>query len=200
MYSGYYILSNVHCPLSIVFHIQYTGFCISSTVHCIRFNVYCLVFNVSWVLSTIYYILSNVHFLLSIVYHIPSTGSCLSSTVYCPLSTVKYPLCKCILTVACCLLIVGYVCSLLWEIFNPSCYRAILWKKLTAMGFGGTKFLASLQAMYTGDNVTCKVAGVTTRPVYLTRGLRQVSCSYNPEKSILVQRDARSRLCCSPCT
>ena len=43
------------------------------------------------------------------------------------------------------------------------------------MGFGGTKFLATLKAMYTGDNVTCKVAGVTTRPVYLTRGLRQVS-------------------------
>jgi hypothetical protein len=49
-----------------------------------------------------------------------------------------------------------------------------LWKRLTEMGFGGTKFLASLQAMYAGDNVTCKVAGVTTRPVYLTRGLRQV--------------------------
>ena len=59
---------------------------------------------------------------------------------------------------------------------NPSDCRAILWKKLTAMGFGGTKFLASLQAMYTGDNITCKVAGVTTRPVYLTRGLRQVDC------------------------
>ena len=42
------------------------------------------------------------------------------------------------------------------------------------MGFGGTRFLATLQAMYTGDNVTCQVAGVTTKPVYLTRGLRQV--------------------------
>ena len=28
--------------------------------------------------------------------------------------------------------------------------------------------------MYSGDNVTCKVMGTTTRPVYLTRGLRQV--------------------------
>ena len=53
--------------------------------------------------------------------------------------------------------------------------RTILWRKLETMGFGGTKFLATLKAMYTGDNVTCKVAGVTTRPVYLTRGLRQVS-------------------------
>ena len=52
--------------------------------------------------------------------------------------------------------------------------RTILWRKLETMGFGGTKFLAILKAMYTGDNVTCRVAGVTTRPVYLTRGLRQV--------------------------
>ena len=30
------------------------------------------------------------------------------------------------------------------------------------------------QAMYSGDNITCKVAGASTRPVFLSRGLRQV--------------------------
>ena len=28
--------------------------------------------------------------------------------------------------------------------------------------------------MYNGDNITCKVAGISTMPMFLTRGLRQV--------------------------
>ena len=56
--------------------------------------------------------------------------------------------------------------------------RDILWKKLSCLGFGG-QFLASLQAIYTGDSVQSVVNGVTTRPVFLGRGLRQ-GCSLSP--------------------
>lgn len=56
--------------------------------------------------------------------------------------------------------------------------RNILWKKLAGFGFGG-QFLATLQAIYAGDSVQCVVNGVTTRPVYLGRGLRQ-GCSLSP--------------------
>ena len=56
--------------------------------------------------------------------------------------------------------------------------RSILWKKLSAMGIKG-KFLASLQKLYEGDFVMSEVNGVTTRPVYLKRGVRQ-GCSLSP--------------------
>ena len=56
--------------------------------------------------------------------------------------------------------------------------RDTLWKKLSRMGFGG-KFLASLQSLYKSDYVTCESNGVTTKPVYLGRGLRQ-GCSLSP--------------------
>ena len=46
------------------------------------------------------------------------------------------------------------------------------------MGIGG-KFLSMLKNMYSGDSVDCVVNGVTTRPVYLRRGLRQ-GCSLSP--------------------
>ena len=46
------------------------------------------------------------------------------------------------------------------------------------MGFGG-KFLRCLQALYEGDYVTCQVGGLTTRPVFLGRGLTQ-GCSLSP--------------------
>lgn len=46
------------------------------------------------------------------------------------------------------------------------------------MGFGG-RFLRCLQALYEGDHVTCSVGGLTTRPVFLGRGLRQ-GCSLSP--------------------
>ena len=56
--------------------------------------------------------------------------------------------------------------------------RPTLWRKLKEMGFKG-KFLQALQKLYKGDHVTCEVNGVTTRPVYLGRGLRQ-GCSLSP--------------------
>ena len=56
--------------------------------------------------------------------------------------------------------------------------RNILWRKLSKMGFGGD-FLGCLQALYTGDSVDSVVNGVSTRPVYLGRGLRQ-GCSLSP--------------------
>ena len=56
--------------------------------------------------------------------------------------------------------------------------RTILWKKLEGFGFGGD-FLASLKAIYTGDSVQAVVNGVSTRPVFLRRGLRQ-GCSLSP--------------------
>ena len=56
--------------------------------------------------------------------------------------------------------------------------RDVLWGKLRKLGIGG-KFLKSLQSMYKGDYVTCKMNGATTNPVYLGRGLRQ-GCSLSP--------------------
>ena len=56
--------------------------------------------------------------------------------------------------------------------------REILWRHLSLLGFGG-KFLRTLQAMYTGDSVTADVNGVSSKPVYLRRGLRQ-GCSLSP--------------------
>ena len=56
--------------------------------------------------------------------------------------------------------------------------RAVLWRKLEAMGIKG-KFLASIKALYDGDFVTAEVNGVTTSPVYLRRGVRQ-GCSLSP--------------------
>ena len=48
-------------------------------------------------------------------------------------------------------------------------------EKLAKMGFGG-QFLEALKSLYKGDFVTCDVNGVSTKPVYLGRGLRQ-GCS-----------------------
>ena len=56
--------------------------------------------------------------------------------------------------------------------------RETLWKKLAKMGFGG-KFLEALKSLYKGDFVTCEANGVTSKPVYLGRGLRQ-GCSLSP--------------------
>jgi hypothetical protein len=42
------------------------------------------------------------------------------------------------------------------------------------MGFRGA-FISTLQRMYEGDFVTTDINGVTTRPVFLKRGLRQGS-------------------------
>ena len=56
--------------------------------------------------------------------------------------------------------------------------RDILWRKLSGFGFGGD-FLASLQAIYSGDSVQTTVGGISTRSVFLRRGLRQ-GCSLSP--------------------
>ena len=56
--------------------------------------------------------------------------------------------------------------------------RSILWSRLASMGFKG-EFLQSLQALYTGDSVDSVVNGLSTRQVYLGRGLRQ-GCSLSP--------------------
>ena len=56
--------------------------------------------------------------------------------------------------------------------------RGILWKRLETLGFRG-EFLATLKALYSGDSVVCELNGVTTRPVFLQRGLRQ-GCSLSP--------------------
>ena len=56
--------------------------------------------------------------------------------------------------------------------------RGLLWKKLASLGISG-KFLSMLKTMYSGDSVDSEVNGVTTRPVYLRRGLRQ-GCSLSP--------------------
>ena len=56
--------------------------------------------------------------------------------------------------------------------------REKLWRILESMGFGGD-FLASLKALYSGDCVDSMVNGISTRPVYLGRGLRQ-GCSLSP--------------------
>ena len=56
--------------------------------------------------------------------------------------------------------------------------REVLWAKLAKIGISG-KFLEMLKTMYSGDSVDCVVNGVTTRSVYLKRGLRQ-GCSLSP--------------------
>ena len=56
--------------------------------------------------------------------------------------------------------------------------RDILWKKLSSLGITGD-FLRSLQALYSNDSVDCVVNGLTTRPVFLRRGLRQ-GCALSP--------------------
>ena len=56
--------------------------------------------------------------------------------------------------------------------------RNILWDKLPGFGFGG-EFLASLKSIYLGDSVQAEINGLSTRPIYLRRGLRQ-GCSLSP--------------------
>ena len=56
--------------------------------------------------------------------------------------------------------------------------RSILWAKLASMGFDGD-FLGCLKALYFNDSVDSVVNGISTRPVFLRRGLRQ-GCSLSP--------------------
>ena len=56
--------------------------------------------------------------------------------------------------------------------------REILWKRLAALGFHG-EFLNCLRALYDGDSLVSVVNGISTKPVYPKRGLRQ-GCSLSP--------------------
>ena len=56
--------------------------------------------------------------------------------------------------------------------------REILWKRLAALGFHGD-FLECLKALYDGDSLVSVVNGISTKPVYPKRGLRQ-GCSLSP--------------------
>ena len=56
--------------------------------------------------------------------------------------------------------------------------REILWKKLSSLGITG-EFLETLKSLYSDDSVDCLVNGLTTRPIFLRRGLRQ-GCSLSP--------------------
>lgn len=73
--------------------------------------------------------------------------------------------------------------------------RETLWRRLARMGFGG-EFLRTLQSMYQSDYVTCQANGVTTRPVYLGRGLRQ-GCSLSPLLFALYVADMGHELSCT---
>ena len=74
--------------------------------------------------------------------------------------------------------------------------RRILWSKLSSMGIGG-QFLQSLKALYTGDSVVSSVNGISTRPVYLQRGLRQ-GCSLSPLLFALYISEIGKELALSP--
>ena len=56
--------------------------------------------------------------------------------------------------------------------------RKVLWGKLKRKGIDG-QFLGAIQAMYQGDYVISEINGVSTRPVFLQRGVRQ-GCSLSP--------------------
>ena len=56
--------------------------------------------------------------------------------------------------------------------------RELLWRKFSLLGING-KFLDTLKSMYTEDTVDSVINGVTTRKIYLKRGLRQ-GCSLSP--------------------
>ena len=56
--------------------------------------------------------------------------------------------------------------------------RSILWAKLESLGFNGS-FLGCLKALYFNDSVDSVVNGISSRPIFLRRGLRQ-GCSLSP--------------------
>ena len=56
--------------------------------------------------------------------------------------------------------------------------REILWKKLAQLGITG-EYLSTIKSLYADDSVDCVVNGITTRPVFLRRGLRQ-GCALSP--------------------
>ena len=73
--------------------------------------------------------------------------------------------------------------------------REILWKKLSSLGFSGA-FLQCLQSLYTGDSLVSFIDGISTRPIYPKRGLRQ-GCSLSPLLFALYISDLGSALSAS---
>ena len=57
-------------------------------------------------------------------------------------------------------------------------HLAVLKKILKQFGFTDV-FIGCIQNLYTNDYVTSSVNGIKTRPIYLTRGVRQ-GCSLSP--------------------
>jgi exonuclease III len=56
--------------------------------------------------------------------------------------------------------------------------REKLWVKMLNLGFS-TKFVACIQRMYNNDSIVTEVCGIKTRPIFLSRGVRQ-GCSMSP--------------------
>ena len=73
--------------------------------------------------------------------------------------------------------------------------RSILWNRLRGLGIRG-EFLSSLKSLYTDDCIDCTVNGVSTRPIYLRRGLRQ-GCALSPLLFALYISSVGSAICTS---
>ena len=56
--------------------------------------------------------------------------------------------------------------------------RPLLWNKMRKMGFSDS-FIDNIKALYSNDCVTSNINGRTTRPIYLSRGVKQ-GCSLSP--------------------
>ena len=71
--------------------------------------------------------------------------------------------------------------------------RDILWDKLAKLGFGPV-FIQCLKAIYSDDCITTSIGGRKTRPIYLSRGVRQ-GCSLSPLLFALYISDLGNDLC-----
>ena len=56
--------------------------------------------------------------------------------------------------------------------------RPLLWEKMRKMGFSDS-FIDNIKALYSDDCITSTINGRTTKPVYLSRGVKQ-GCSLSP--------------------
>ena len=71
--------------------------------------------------------------------------------------------------------------------------REILWDKLAKLGFGPV-FIRCLKVIYSDDCITTSIGGRKTRPIYLSRGVRQ-GCSLSPLLFALYISDLGNDLC-----
>ena len=71
--------------------------------------------------------------------------------------------------------------------------REILWDKLSKLGFGPV-FIQCLKVLYSDDCITTSVGGRMTRPIFLSRGVRQ-GCSLSPLLFALYISDLGHDLC-----